>query len=265
MDEKLFLHFELIPDHLPDRLKKLLVRFPSHSLQFEIGVQTFNPVTQQLISRKQDDQKTEENLRWLRTQTHAHIHADLIVGLPGEDMNCFAAGLNRLVQLEPHEIQIGILKRLRGSPIIRHTEAYQLRFNPNSPYNILSNHLVDFGTMQRLNRFARYWDMIINSGRFKHGKQIILDDDPFQRFMQLSDWLYGKTGQTHKIALRRLFELLYEALIDVLAVDEALVVESLLKDYRLTGLKGIAPFRPPQKLTNILVNGRASRRQQRHP
>ena len=43
-----------------------------------------------------------------------HLHADLIVGLPGETLESFAAGFDRLVALGPQEIQVGILKRLRG-------------------------------------------------------------------------------------------------------------------------------------------------------
>jgi len=82
LDERLFLHLELIPDHLPEPLKERIVRFPPGTLQFEIGVQTFNPAVQALIDR--NNRKTEENLTWLRQHTHAHLHADLIVGLPGE-------------------------------------------------------------------------------------------------------------------------------------------------------------------------------------
>jgi hypothetical protein len=36
---------------------------------------------------------------------------------------------------------------------------------------------------------------------------LILDDKPFARFMQLSDKLYDLAGQSYKIALRRLFEM----------------------------------------------------------
>jgi hypothetical protein len=37
LDERLFLHFELIPDHLPEALEERIVRFPPGALQFEIG------------------------------------------------------------------------------------------------------------------------------------------------------------------------------------------------------------------------------------
>lgn len=34
----LFVHFEVIPDHLPERLKEMIARFPAGVLQFEVGI-----------------------------------------------------------------------------------------------------------------------------------------------------------------------------------------------------------------------------------
>ncbi|MFZ1326384.1 MAG: DUF4080 domain-containing protein [Candidatus Contendobacter sp.] len=242
LDKRLFLHFELIPDHLPDALKERIVRFPPGALQFEIGVQTFNPTVQALIRRKQDHRKTEENLVWLRRHTHAHLHADLIVGLPGEDLASFAVGFNRLVALDPHEIQVGILKRLRGAPISRHTAEFDCRYNPYPPYNLLCSKLLDFATLRRLERFARYWDLIGNSGRFRHIRPLLLGEDPFERFMTLSDWLFAATGQTHQFALARLFDWLYQGLTDTLALDEPTAREALTKDYQRSGDKASPHF-----------------------
>ena len=266
LDERLFLHFELIPDHLPETLKDRIVRFPPGALQFEIGVQTFNPAGQTLISRKQDNRKTGENLRWLRQNTHAHLHVDLIAGLPGEDLASFAAGFNRLMALDPHEIQVGILKRLRGAPIVRHTSAFDLRYNPQPPYNLLCSALLDFATMRRLERFARYWDLIGNSGRFRHTRPLLLGDDPFERFMTFSDWLFTATGQTHQFALERLFDLLYRGLIEALGVAEIAVREVLTADYRDSGAKSCPTFLPNPPADHC---GKASRtvaptRQARH-
>lgn len=202
MTDDLFLHFEVVPDHLPRKLKELLTLFPDGSLQFEVGIQTFNPEVQTNISRKQNNPKSKENLIWLKDNTSAHIHADLIFGLPGETFETFRESFNELYQCRPHEIQLGILKRLKGSPIIRHTETFDLRFNPLPPFNILSTDRVDFATMQLINRFARYWDMIGNSGRFKHSLAHILSDNPFDEFMALTNWLFEKTGQTHQINLK---------------------------------------------------------------
>ena len=113
----LFLHFEMIPDRLPEGLRESIARFPGGALQFEVGIQTFNEEVSARIKRRQNYDRLAENFRFLRSQTGVHIHADLIVGLPGEDIESFGAGFDKLVQLGPQEIQVGILKRLRGTPI----------------------------------------------------------------------------------------------------------------------------------------------------
>lgn len=207
-DDPVFAHFEVVPDHLPDALKNAIQKFPPGTLQFEIGIQSFNPDVQATISRKQNNDKSADNIRWLREHSHAHLHVDLIAGLPGEDIASFAQGFDRLVALAPHEIQFGILKRLRGTPIIRHTEAYGLVFDPYPPYSILATDRIDFAAMQRLVRFARYWDLVANSGRFANTLPAILGDAPFANFMALSDWLYANTDATHRIALDKLAGLL---------------------------------------------------------
>lgn len=212
-NDPVFAHFEVVPDHLPDALKEGIKKFPAGTLQFEIGIQSFNPEVQKLISRKQNNAKAAENIRWLREHSHAHLHVDLIAGLPGEDIDSFAAGFNQLFTLNPHEIQFGILKRLRGTPIIRHTEQFKLIFDTEPPYTILSTDRISFADMQRLIRFARYWDLVANSGRFAHTLPHVLLDDPFTRFMDFSDWIYAHTDATHGIALERLAALVSQWLV----------------------------------------------------
>jgi radical SAM superfamily enzyme YgiQ (UPF0313 family) len=262
MDDELFLHFELIPDHLPDQLKEIIQEFPDGSLQFEVGVQTFDEAIQALISRKQDNHKTRVNLKWLREQSHAHLHTDLIFGLPGQTLESFANSFNELITLRPHEIQIGILKRLRGSPIIRHTEARQMKYNPKPPYNILSTGCVDFQTMQKMNRFARYWDMIGNSGRFSYTLSLLLGDQPFQNFWRFSEWLFKTTGQTHKIALNRLFDFVFRALTEELGCDKTIAKDTLQQDYKITKMKGIPEFLRDQipNATSLPMNRRSAKK-----
>ncbi len=40
----LFLHFEMIPDRLPESLRDIIAQFPPGALQFEVGIQTFDPL-----------------------------------------------------------------------------------------------------------------------------------------------------------------------------------------------------------------------------
>jgi radical SAM superfamily enzyme YgiQ (UPF0313 family) len=271
MTDDLYLHFEVVPDHLPRKLKALLALFPEGSLQFEIGIQTFNTQVQKNISRKQNNAKSKENLIWLKDNTHAHIHADLIFGLPGETFDTFKDSFNQLYHCRPHEIQMGILKRLKGSPIIRHTEEFDLRFNPLPPFNILSTDRVSFTTLPRINRFARYWDMIGNSGRFKYSLPYILSDEPFDDFMAITEWIFDKTGQIHKINLKKLFELIAQA-VEVLYPDKySLVIEKIEKDYDAAKLKSLFSSLnlsavSKGELTQVepAIKNKALKRQQQH-
>jgi radical SAM superfamily enzyme YgiQ (UPF0313 family) len=245
-NDPVFAHFELVPDHLPAALRETILKFPPGALQFEIGIQTFNPVVQTLISRRQNDEKAEDNIRWLAHNTNAHLHVDLIAGLPGETLESFGAGINRLYSFGPHEIQLGVLKRLRGTPIIRHTEAHNMRYNWRPPYNVLATDALTFAQTQRLTRLARYWDLIVNSGRFPNTLPHLLSTRPFERFLAFSDWLYAKTDATHQIAMERLFDLVYEFLTEFAADTNEIAAinlqEDLTKDYWATKAKGRLSF-----------------------
>lgn len=248
----MFLHFEMIPDRLPEPLRAIIEKFPRGALQFEVGIQTFNEEVAKLISRRQNNTKVVENLTWLREKTGVYVHTDLIVGLPGEDLASFAGGFNRLVALRPHEIQIELLKRLRGTPIVRHDREWQMIYSPHPPYEALQTRLIDFPTMQRLRRFARYWDLIANSGNFVETTPLLLGNTPFENFMRLADWLYTTTRQTHAIALPRLSELLFRFLVEELQISESVAQRSLVADYQRGGRKDLPAY---------LRNGdRASRR-----
>jgi radical SAM superfamily enzyme YgiQ (UPF0313 family) len=237
MSDDLFLHFEVVPDHLPDALKEMISQFPAGSLQFEIGIQTFNPEVQSRISRRQDNEKAKNNLVWIRENTNAYIHADLIFGLPGESINSFASSFDQLYELQPHEIQVGILKRLKGSPIVRHTQEHRLVFNPNPPFSILSSDTVDYSTVQFVNRFARYWDLIGNSGRFKCSLPLLLADSPFDRFSIFTRALFSITGQTHKISLLRFYDLVFQIGGDYLSLDLEILRAAIREDHGSSGLK----------------------------
>jgi radical SAM superfamily enzyme YgiQ (UPF0313 family) len=230
----LFLHFEMIPDRLPEALRDPIRQFPPGALQFEVGIQTFNEAVAARISRRQDAARVEDNLRFLRDETGVHVHADLIAGLPGEDVASFGRGFDRLVALRPHEIQVGILKRLRGTPIVRHDAEWGMIYSPNPPYEILQTNLIDFSTMQRVRRFSRYWDLIANSGNFPRTIPLIWEDaSPFDRFMELSDWLYHHSGKTHAISLLALAEMLFNFLSETCAAQR--VAEAIWADYTAGG------------------------------
>ncbi|MEI7533555.1 MAG: DUF4080 domain-containing protein [Verrucomicrobiae bacterium] len=267
----MFFHFEMIPDRLPAELRAVIAKFPPGSLQFEVGIQTFNPEVGSLISRRQNYERLADNFNYLRNETSVHIHADLIVGLPGETLESFAAGFDKLIVLGPQEIQVGILKRLRGTPIIRHDIEWQMVYNAHPPYEILQNKLLDFATMQRLRRFARYWDLVGNSGNFIAVTPLIWSKgaSPFSNFLRFSDWLFAKIQRTDSIALARLTELLFEFLTRELGLDAKLVAETFWQDCQRTGRRDapnfLKEFLPAENWSAIRDRDRSlPKRQSRH-
>ncbi|MEQ9409252.1 MAG: DUF4080 domain-containing protein [Fuerstiella sp.] len=268
----MFLHFEMIPDRLPDSLRQQIAEFPDGALQFEIGVQTFNDDVGELISRRQDNDRLAENFRFLREQTGVHLHADLIVGLPGESLESFAAGVDRLVGLDPQEIQVGLLKRLKGTPITRHDESWQMVYSSQPPFEILSNRLIPFATMHRLRRFSRYWDLVSNSGNFLESTKLIWrQSSPFAAFLEFSDWIYSVEQRTHGIPLGVLVQRVFEFLTTQRGLSGQDVGPALLRDYARSGRRDVPAFLRAYHDAGVVANRevggsspRLPRRQARH-
>lgn len=236
----LFIHFEMIPDRLPEELRDLLKKFPPGALQFEIGIQSWDPEVADRISRKQDYAKIRENFRFLREQTGVHTHADLIVGLPGETIGSFGAGFDALFGLGPDEIQVGVLKKLRGTPIARHDREWEMLYQEEAPYLVLGTKTMDFKTIQRLSRFSKFWDMIGNSGNFKTTVGFLknlsaarADRSFFSFFMEMTDFLSERhpNAQWQGIALLNLVESIWVFLSRHSGADVERARLALLEDY----------------------------------
>lgn len=243
--ERLFLHFEMVPDRLPEGLRGLLQRFPAGAVQLEVGIQSFDPEVGARIQRRQDTARTLDNLAFLREHTGVHLHTDLIIGLPGESVASFGAGLDRLIDAGVQEVQVGVLKRLRGTPIARHAEAFDMVFEPDPPYAILRTRDIDFDTMLRLRRFALVWDVFWNRGDFLEPMRALWGtDSPFETTLAFSDWLHERFGRVHGVSLARRAAALAERLADVrgLPLDAAsAMVERALVAAGRRGARGRRP------------------------
>jgi len=207
--EPFVVHFEMVPSRFPPELMETLARFPPGTLRLEIGIQTLNPDVSARIGRPSNPEQELAALRRLREKTGAIIHADLIAGLPGEDIASFARGFDSLwsaislplavapsagsgAEAHPRtEIQLGILKLLPGAPIARHTAAFGMRYNPAPPYELLESALLPARDLDRLKNFARFWELIVNRG-LAH----INGSPVFDRFMSLSDSLFARFGRS---------------------------------------------------------------------
>ncbi len=242
--EGLELHLELAPMLFPDVLKESLSRFPSNALRLEVGVQTLNEEVNLRVGRHQKASKTLDILNFIVNETEAHLHVDLIAGLPGETLESIAFSFDRLVAIGANEIQFGILKRLPGALIDRHTEEWGMSYEKDPPYAIRESRLIDKSMVRRLKRFARYWEIVVNSGRFPRVTQRYISSaqSPFSEFLCLSDWLYSEFERTGGIGL----DDLARALFGYLTQEHHSVPEETARlvcaDYCADGLRRIPPF-----------------------
>ena len=238
-----FVHFEVIPDHFPESLRERISQFPPASLQLEVGIQTLDPQIAANINRPLKVEKIRENIRFLDEQTQAHMHLDLIVGLPGESLEGFGTNLDRLVALTHSEIQIGILKKLSGTTLSRHDERYGMVYSDKPPYDILKNSMLSFSQIQKMKRFSRFWDLTYNSGNFNQSVGLIWDDGSvFECFWAFSEWVYAQTESTWKISLQRLARLLFDYLTTECDRDQKRVAEALAEDLLRVGGRALPEY-----------------------
>jgi hypothetical protein len=237
-----FVHFELVPDHLPDALKAAIARFPAGTLQFEIGIQTFDPTVQALISRRQQDARAEANLRWLLDESQAHLHVDLIAGLPAQTLDSLARDYDRLVAIGPHEIQVGILKRLRGAPIARHESVHAMRFAPAAPYEVIDTAAMSASELQDVRLVARVQELTANSGRMPRLIRRVHGDAPFARMRALARHLHDRFGRLHAVGLEPLLDGVVDWLAQAPDADRAGIERDALRDYAATGASGRLGF-----------------------
>ena len=230
-DEEFSLHFEVIPDSFPEALRERIKQFAPAALQLEIGIQTLNPTILNNINRRMNLQKVKDNIAYLENETSAHLHLDLIIGLPGESLESFGKNLDELKKMSSCEIQIGILKKLSGTTLDRHDEIYGMVYSDIPPYDIVKNDLISFLSLQKMKRFSRFWDLAYNSGNFRSSVEYIWGDGSvYEGFFAFSEWIYAQTKSTWQISLNRFSELVFDYLTTKLNYDKTLIADSIVAD-----------------------------------
>jgi radical SAM superfamily enzyme YgiQ (UPF0313 family) len=263
-----FAHFEVIPEHFPESIRERIAHFPPGSLQLEVGIQTLNPEIADNINRPLRIEKIRRNIAFLENETQAHMHLDLIVGLPGETLESFGANLDVLCAMTRSEIQIGILKKLSGTTLSRHDTLHGMVYSDKPPYDVLKTDKVSFKQLQQMKRFARFWDLLYNSGNFDRSIRLLWPGgDVFRRFFDFSEWVYGRTASTYKISLERLAALLFEYLTTEAAITPGTAGEAIVADLTRVGGRRIPPFLRPYETAQSLQEqkkvSKATKRQNR--
>lgn len=225
-------HFEIGADLISDEAIELLKAAPMGKLQFEIGVQSTNSQTISEVSRTMNLERLSENVRRLRECTNVMLHLDLIAGLPFEDLESFKRSFNQVYGLNPHVLQLGFLKLLKGSSLRKRAESYGMIYNCFAPYEVFSTNWLSYDDIIKLKCVEDVLERYFNSGRFYKTleKAIAFFESPFDFYSGLAEFWNerGLIGQGVKRIT--LYQLLYEFLFGVLAEEDVLSVVGVMKE-----------------------------------
>ena len=204
-DTDMNFHLEMEPELMTEWETNILCETPPGRIQIEVGVQSTHKKTLDAINRYNDWPYIQKSIRPIIQAGRTHVHMDLIVGLPHEDFNRFGQSFNDLFSLQPHALQIGFLKLLKGSGVRRMRE-YKYVADPLAPYEVLSTHVLPYDDVRFLKYFEDVFERFYNSERFRTtfgyiGQQLIHGEtDAFTYFCDMTrSWL--KEGN-HKVNLK---------------------------------------------------------------
>ena len=204
-DTDMNFHLEMEPELMTEWETNILCETPPGRIQIEVGVQSTHKKTLDAINRYNDWPYIQKSIRPIIQAGRTHVHMDLIVGLPHEDFKRFGQSFNDLFSLQPHALQIGFLKLLKGSGVRRMRE-YKYVADPLAPYEVLSTHVLPYDDVRFLKYFEDVFERFYNSERFRitfgYIEQQLIhgETDAFTYFCDMTRaWL--KEGN-HKVNLK---------------------------------------------------------------
>lgn len=200
-------HFEIAAHLLDEECFEILGSFPEGKVRLEIGLQSTNKKTLAAVSRHTDAEAVLAAAKRLTEQNACRVHLDLIAGLPHEDLQSFARSFDAAYPC-CHELQLGFLKLLHGTPLRRDAATFGVVFEAISPYTVLKTDVLSFEDVCLLHRVSDLCERLHDSGRFAHSLPFILSfcPSPFAFFAELDAYLSEKTGkELQKTSQRDLF------------------------------------------------------------
>ncbi len=126
------LRAELLDLETVDLLEKAGVAF------LEIGLQSTNPETLEIIGRKTNLNKFENGIKLLEKSKIQYV-IQLIIGLPGDDLNSFKTSMDFALNLAPDKLQVFELELLPGSALQDNAEQHGLIFHLTPPHLVVQN------------------------------------------------------------------------------------------------------------------------------
>jgi radical SAM superfamily enzyme YgiQ (UPF0313 family) len=209
-------HLEICADVISDEFLEFLSKMPPNIFNFEIGIQSTCPEALQAVHRFSHWENLRKNILQLRSFNNIHLHLDLIAGLPYESYDRFQDSFNNVFSLQPHMLQLGFLKLLKGSEIYRQRHKHGYRFQTRPPYQVLANNYISYDEIIKLQQIEellnRYYNKAIVPTTIAHAISTVYQGSAFIFFEDFA--LYWEENELFGRGHRRVKE--YDILLEFL-------------------------------------------------
>jgi anaerobic magnesium-protoporphyrin IX monomethyl ester cyclase len=227
--------FEITADIMrPEVIEFLNNEAPKGLFRFEIGVQSTNDYTNELVMRKQNFEKLTRTVTMVKDGGKIDQHLDLIAGLPEEDYASFRKTFNDVFELRPEELQLGFLKMLRGTGLRLRAQEHDYVYMDHSPYEILGNNVLPFDDILRIKQVEDVLEKYWNDHRMNHTIEYLVTNvfaSPFDFFQEFGTYWDEQGWSRIGHQLEDLFRRLYSFL-SYRAVSDLEIISGLMKyDY----------------------------------
>ena len=227
--------FEITADIMrPEVIQFLNENAPKGLFRFEIGVQSTNDLTNDLVKRRQNFEKLTRTVTMVKEGGKIDQHLDLIAGLPEEDYMSFRKTFNDVFAMRPEELQLGFLKLLRGTGLRVEAEKYGYTYVDVSPYEIFSNNVLSFDDIVRIKHaedvLEKYW----NAHRMDYTIEYLVNEvfeTPFDFFQSFGTFWETKGWSRIGHQLDDLFKRLMEFLVTIPNINLQVVQSIMQIDY----------------------------------
>ncbi len=214
--EGLRFHFEIAGDLIDTELIETVSCAPAGLFQFEIGLQSMHEESLRRVRRQTDMALLTKQVQTLINCGKAHIHLDLIAGLPTEDLLRFAQSFNKAYAFYPHNLQLGFLKLIHGSAMREDSDEFPCRFDTEPPYEVIETPWMSPSDFETLHEVELGLAKLYNSGRFVQTLRYLSEDckiDAFEFYLQMGRRIIkAEREQGAVLSLEGLIEVFFKEL-----------------------------------------------------
>ena len=204
-------HLEIHPAFLSPPVRRALAAFPAGRLHIEAGLQTGQEPGLRQSQRAGSARQAWDGLDYLCGLDNLQTHVDLLVGLPHVSWAQTMEDLQKLIELEPTEIQLEVLKVLPGTALREQARQLGVVHAPDPPYEVLCTPSINAQELRRSRQISRLVDDFYNQPQLQPAIRSAVRSRGIEFLASLLPSLQGADGSYLTRALTSRYRLVHAA------------------------------------------------------